>query len=115
MQKLFERWAGEVEQLLSGKGEFEVQSHCPLMLKGQTRPVCARKDPKGFQYNSCGAERCVIAQLLRNSRAKEWIIEVFKQKKFDATAVYDLLVKNMSAAGIIDHVQLLGHDLHRFF
>ena len=114
VKKLFETWAGEVEQLLSGKGEFEVQSHCPLMLKGQPRPVCARKDLKGFQYNSCGAEPCVIAQLLRNPRAKEWIIEVFKQKKFDATAVYDLLVKNMSAAGIIDHVQLLGHDLTPF-
>ena len=111
VQGYFERWAEEVKQLLTGKGEFEDQSHCPLMLKGQRRPVCARTDLKGFQYNSCGATPCVMAQLLRNSRAKEWIIEVFAREKFDASAVYDLLVENLSADGIIDHGKLLKQDL----
>ena len=48
-----------------------------------------------------------MSQLLRNSRAKEWIIEVFARKKFDASAVYDLLVENLGADGIIDHRKLL--------
>jgi hypothetical protein len=81
------------------------------MLEDQPNFVCARTN-KGKHFDSCGAKPCVIAQLLTNPGAKVCILEVFEEIRFEAQAVFDLLVMNMSPEGIVDHNKILKVD-HR--
>ena len=99
----------DVTKLLDGTGKFKGQSHGPLMLESAKNHICARTFKSKF-FDTCRAEPCVIAQLLRNPRAKGWILEAFGEMQFDGAAVYDLLIENLSPEGIVDHGKILQED-----